>query len=244
MPALRPPYWSPEYLLGELREGRSPTELIRQAIADLGEALSTEALWSDVHRWKKQVPGFEAEYREAIRTCYEIRGEPQRSSPGSGRPEDFGPAEQAAFIEEMAANGGNLHQAAYDCGVAPQTVLVRINPKSPRFDKSFAERFYDAEASRGAKLYELSWKHGMKEDENGRLEQPLLHMRLMETRLPHLFSPKRTLEIEGRVHHSHELLPAAVTRQVAETRQALLGPSRQTPEEAIDAEYVEAEAAP
>lgn len=237
--AQRPPYWSADYVLAELHEGRTVTEQIRQAIEDLGEPLSRECFWADIHAWKKKLPGFADDYQEAMEACYALRDEKSSSVPGNGRPEEFGPAQQFAFLQEMAANGGNLQQAAYDCGVSPQTVLVRINTKSPAFDRDFAERFYDAEAPLHLDLYNKAWHHGRREDKNGRLEQPLLMMRLMETRMPHMFNPKRTLEIEGSFHHTHEVLPAAATRQIAETRRALLGPSEQTPEEALDAEYVE-----
>lgn len=237
--AQRPPYWSADYVLAELHEGRTVTEQIRQAIEDLGEPLSRECFWADIHAWKKKLPGFADDYQAAMEACYALRDEKSSSVPGNGRPEEFGPAQQFAFLQEMAANGGNLQQAAYDCGVSPRSVHVRINPKSPLFDRDFADRFYEAEAARGAMLYEKVWEHGMKEDGEGNIRQPLILMRLAETRLPHLFNPKRQVEIEGNIRHAHELIPAAATRQIAETRQALLGPSEQTPEEALDAEYVE-----
>lgn len=224
-------------MLEELRGGRSVTEQILQAIEDVGGEVSNPTLWGDVRRWQRQVEGFAEAYQAAQEACWELRGENAESLSARGRPEWFGPAQQMAFLQEMAANGGDANQAAYDCGTSPAFVQNLINPKSPAYNQDFADRFYMAEAHRGAKLYEKVWHHGMKEDEEGNIRQPLLLMRLAETRLPHLFNPKRTLEIEGRFHHTHELLPAEATRQIAATHRALLGPSEQTPEEALEAEY-------
>lgn len=237
--AQRPPYWSADYVLAELHEGRTVSEQIRQAIEDLGKPLAPECFWADIHAWKKKLPGFAKDYQAAMEACYALRGEKSNSAASTGRPEEFGPAQQYAFLQEMMANGGNLQQAAYDCGVSPRSIHVRINPKSTRFDRDFTDRFYEAEAARGAKLYEKVWEHGMKEDGEGNIRQPLILMRLAETRLPHLFNPKRQVEIEGSIRHAHELIPAAATRQIAETRRALLGPAEQTPDGALEAEYVE-----
>jgi hypothetical protein len=52
----------------------------------------------------------------------------------------------------------------------------------------------------------------------------LVLTRLGESRLSHILSPKAQLEVTGSVEHHHkvEMLPAAVTRQLAQSRQALL----------------------
>jgi len=231
--APRPESWTPDNLLEGLRSGRSVTEQIRDAIEELPEGgrPSLQTLWTDVHAWRRQIDGFDEEYRAAQETCYESRGETvayQRSI--GNRDEDFGPAQQHAFLQEMAMNGGHLEQAAYDCGVAPAYVLHKINPKSPAYDETFADRFYLAESARNVSIYEAMFEEGVGK------RNPIILRQLAETRLPHLFNAKKIVEVEGHVRHVHEL-PAAATRQISETRQALLGPSEQTPEEALDADY-------
>lgn len=230
-------------MLSELHEGRTFSELIRHANQDLGperEVLPT-TYWQELHRWKTEIPGFAEAYQAALEACYEIRGEEPKGGPaGAGRPEEFGPELQLAFIEEMMANGGDAIQACYDVGVSKGTVFSRLGHKSPKYDESFALRFAVAEAERGGHLYGKFWEHGLKEDEEGNIRQPLLLRDLAQSRLPHFFSTKRTLEIEGHIDHRHNLLPAGVTRQIAQTSRALL-PKTKDPEEVVDAEYVEAE---
>jgi hypothetical protein len=201
-----------------MREGRLISELIRTAIEDIGAAITPPALWADLHRWKAQVPQFREDYDSAIRECYRVRDEVLPDKGLTGRPEDFGPELQLVFLQEMMANGGNAVQACYDVGVSKGTVFSRLSRKSPRYDPDFALHFAVAEAERGGLLYEQVWKQGMKEDDNA----------------------KKTLEIEGLVRHQHEILPAAVTRQLASTSRALL-PEPGHGEPALEAEYVEVE---
>lgn len=245
-PTPRPPYWSPEYVLAEMSEGRTYSEIARAAAGDVGltgDGFKPDTWWYEVHRWKTERPGFAEQYAVAIQECYRVRGEKlPESSDRAGRPEEFGPELQLAFLQEMMANGGNAVQACYDVGISKGTVFSRLNPKSPKFDQAFAEHFYVAEAERGGQLYEAVWEEGMEKlDEYGR-RNPILLRHLSETRLPHLFSSRKTLEIEGHISHQHEVLPAAVTRQIARTNQALLPEPREAIEaEVTEAEYVEVE---
>jgi len=75
--APRPESWTPDNLLEGLRSGRSVTEQIRDAIEELPEGgrPSLQTLWTDVHAWRRQIDGFDEEYRAAQETCYESRGE-------------------------------------------------------------------------------------------------------------------------------------------------------------------------
>lgn len=254
--ANRPPYWSPEYVLEEMREGRTVSELIRAGISDLGGEEESPpqngkgkavpvyvTWWNDIKKWRRQVPGFDDAYQEAIEQCYEVRGEDLYFNLSTGRPPGFGPAQQVAFLQEMALNGGELGKAAYDCGVAPATVLNLINPKSPAYSKDFADRFYMAEAARGATLYEAVWEEAMTPDDKGHRNAILLR-HLSETRLSHLFNAKKVVEIEGLVRHQHELLPAGVTRQLADTRRALLGPGETPVGDVVDVDFEVVEAEP
>ena len=242
--APRPPYWGPEYVLAEMEEGRTFSEIARAANQDLGVTeFDSSSWWSELQRWKEGISGFRDLYEESLRRCYEARGENHPSSPGAGRPDEFGPELQLEFIQEMMRNGGNPVQACYDVGISKGTVFSRLNPKSPRYDKEFADHFYIAEAERGGTIYQALHEEALGETpaEMEGKRNPILLRHLSETRMPHLFSPKRTLEIEGHVSHDHHLLPAAVTRQIAQTRQALLPPAKAEPEEeVVDAEYAEA----
>lgn len=242
-PTPRPIYWSPEFVLTEMREGRTFSEIIDQANQDLGRKIPRTMWWAEVHRWRHDIPGFREEWEAAMEACYTARGE-SLTDPGTntGRPPEFSPELQLAFLQEMMRNGGNAVQACYDCGVSRGTVFSRLDPKSPNYDEEFTRAFHVAEAERGAGAYEKVWHHGQREDENGKLEHPLLLRFLMESRMAHLFSPRRKVDIEGNIHHSHEILPASVTRQLASTSRALLpAPKAQLEEPALEAEYVEAE---
>lgn len=220
----RPAWWNREGVLERLQGGQSIADQIREAMRELiGRGVlhrpEPGSYRNDIIRWRRMIPGYDAEYQAAMEVYSAGR-------PRTGRPPGSGAHfDQEAFLEEMRQNGGKFGEACLAVGVSAGHVFGMLNEKSSRFDPEFYEAFHEAEGARHLEIYEAMHEEGLtKRSKDEPARSGLVLTRLAEARLPHLLNPKRQVEVAAHHRHTLELAPAAM-RQIAQMGKLFLPPA-------------------
>lgn len=226
----RPPSWHPEGVLERLREGQTVTEQARAADEELaalgygeGERPSIVTYRNDIINWRRnrtgEHEGYAERYMQASAACATARGELRSFT--MGRIPEFTAEKKGEFLQELSDQRGDVESACEAVGVSAGHVFHLCNPRAARYDPEFAEAFQFCLAEKGAEILSAYFDEALvPRAPDAHRRNGLVLTRLGESLLPNLLNPKKRLEVES--HHTVEILPAGVTRQIAQQTKAFL----------------------
>jgi len=162
---------TPEKLLELMKDPEQPKSVV-QILKSTGLSAGTVSLW------KKNIDGFDKEYKKALRS---IKGKKSPAEKHKARAIGW----EETFLE-VFGNTGRFFFACEEAGVHHKTVSSRIDRSSPMFDEGFCLAYAEADRKSDRKIEDVAHKRAIEDESDGMIKF------LLATKMPDKYGQKIT----------------------------------------------------
>lgn len=203
----RPSWWTPEKVLELLQNGATPVSVINKAYDEMDGAVSTTTLSTDLRKWKNS-----ATWGDKFTFASKI----VKGGKHSGK---ISKKWYKTFYNAMEEHEGRIAESCQAIGVGVDIIYALRDKRNKQYDPEFDQNCRILEGKRFSVIRENLLE---KAETDGKLGS-----RVLESAMPNLHATRHSIEVTGKVDHTHLALSAAVVEASASRTRNLLEARRQ-----------------